>query len=195
MEQPRKVAIYARVSTTDRQNHENQLIQLREFAQAKNFVIAGEYVDQESGTTAKREEFKKLFRHAHQAKFDTVIFWSLDRFSREGTTATLNHLQRLENDDVAFVSFTEPYLSSLGHFRDAIIGILASLAKQESVRLGERVKAGMERARRDGKKLGRPRVPRETVVKIRRLLNQGVPKKQIARECGVTPKTVRNYAV
>jgi DNA invertase Pin-like site-specific DNA recombinase len=82
----------------------------------------------------------------------------------------------------------------LGHFRDAIIGILASLAKQESVRFGERIKAGMERARKDGVKLGRPRIDRKKVVEIRRRLNQGVAKKQIARELGIAPKTVRRYA-
>jgi len=190
-----RIAIYARVSTKDRQEATNQLNQLRQYAQTQGFTIHHEYVDHESGRTNQRTNFQELFLHAHQRKFDTVLFWSLDRFSREGTTATLNHLQRLEDANIGFVSFTEPYLSNMGHFRDAIIGILASLAKQESVRLGERVKAGMARARRDGVKLGRPRVERKIVVDIRKLLHANVPKREIARQLGVSPRTVRRYAL
>jgi DNA invertase Pin-like site-specific DNA recombinase len=87
-------AIYARVSTKDKgQTNENQLRELRAFAERLGYTIYQEYCDQESGGSTERPEFKQLFVDAHQRLFDVVLFWSLDRFSREGVTETLNHLQ------------------------------------------------------------------------------------------------------
>jgi DNA invertase Pin-like site-specific DNA recombinase len=82
------VALYARVSTKDKgQSTENQLPELRRFAQAYK-----EYVEYESGGTGKRSEFQALFTNAHQRRFDLVLFWSLDRFSRKGALLTLQYL-------------------------------------------------------------------------------------------------------
>jgi DNA invertase Pin-like site-specific DNA recombinase len=97
-----------------------------------------------------------MFQDASQRKFDVLLFWSLDRLSREGVLETLQHLQRLTSHGVAWRSFTEQYLDSTGIFPEAIIGILAAIAKQERVRLAERTRAGLERVRREGKSLGRP---------------------------------------
>ena len=72
-------------------------------------------------------------------EFDVLLFWSLDRLSREGTVETLNHLQRLTSYGVHWRSFTEQYLDSTGIFREAVIGIHAAVAKQERVRISERV--------------------------------------------------------
>ena len=85
------IAIYARVSTTD-QDNENQLIQLREYCDRQQWTITAEYLDEVSGGSDQRPQFKRLFKDAHQRRFDTVLFWALDRFSREGSHKTLNHL-------------------------------------------------------------------------------------------------------
>jgi DNA invertase Pin-like site-specific DNA recombinase len=152
-----KIALYARVSTKDKgQSNENQLYELRAFVKRLDYTIYKEYCDQESGSSADRPQFQQLFLDAHQRRFDVVLFWSLDRFSREGVTETLNHLQKLQAFGVQFKSFTEQYLDSTGLFREAIIGFLAAIAKQERVRLSERVKAGQARSQ---KKLGRPSIP------------------------------------
>src|SRR5207342_1252335 len=66
-----------------------------------------------------REQFQKMFRDASQRRFDLVLFWSLDRFSREGVLETLNHLQRLSAAGVGYKSFTEQYLDSCGILEDA----------------------------------------------------------------------------
>jgi DNA invertase Pin-like site-specific DNA recombinase len=113
--------------------------------------ITGKYIDQRSGKNGDREEFKRMMNNAYQREFDVVLFWSLDRFSREGVLETLQHLKRLSSYGVAFKSFTEQYLDGTGIFKDAIIGILAALAHQERVRLSERVVAGLERARKQGR--------------------------------------------
>ena len=95
---------------------------------------------------------------ASRGKFDLVLFWSLDRFSREGVLETLNHLRRLEAAGVGFRSLTEQYLDSCGIFKDAVLSILATTAKQERVRLSERTLAGLEKARNQGRIGGRPRL-------------------------------------
>jgi DNA invertase Pin-like site-specific DNA recombinase len=116
-----------------------------------------EYADRESGAKRNRIEFQEMFRDAAHRRFDLLLFWSLDRFTREGVLETLTHLNRLTGAGVGYRSFTEPYFDSCGIFKDAVISILATIAKQERVRLSERVRAGLARARGRGKRLGRPK--------------------------------------
>jgi DNA invertase Pin-like site-specific DNA recombinase len=143
-----KVALYARVSTKDgRQDTDNQLRQLRAFAVTQECVVIHEYVDHASGKHGDREQFQSMFAAASKREFDCLLFWSLDRLSREGTVETLNYLQRLTSYGVNYRSFTEQYLDSTGIFKEAVIGILAAVAKQERVRLIERTIAGLQRAR------------------------------------------------
>jgi DNA invertase Pin-like site-specific DNA recombinase len=189
-----RVAIYARVSTVDRgQDAENQLRELRQFVSGKatdEWTLASEYVDQASGKTANREEFQRLFRDAAERKFDLVLFWSLDRFTREGALETLQHLQRLTSNGVDWWSFKEEYLRSIGPFRDAVLSILATIAKQERVRMSERVKAGLDRAKAQGKVVGRPKVvvDRDRVVQLR---DQGLSHWQICQEVGISRTSVQ----
>lgn len=182
------VAIYARVSTKDKgQDCENQLRELRQFVErhADEWVLIQEYVDQASGGDADRKMFQQLFTDAAQRRFDLVLFWSLDRFSREGVLETLQYLQRLTKNGVDWWSLKEEYLRSVGVFRDAVLSILATIAKQERIRLSERVKAGLDRARAEGKELGRPKVmvDRQKVLELRR---QGLPLWQIGERLGIS---------
>jgi DNA invertase Pin-like site-specific DNA recombinase len=78
------------------QDHENQLIQIREFAKTQGWEIVHEYVDKASGKRSDSEQFQKMFVVASRREFDVLAFWSLDRLSHEGTVETLNHLQRLD---------------------------------------------------------------------------------------------------
>jgi DNA invertase Pin-like site-specific DNA recombinase len=152
-----RVAIYARVSTKDKgQEVENQLRQLREFSALQGWNVIREYVDHETGSTNDRAEFQAMFRDASQRKFDVLLFWALDRLSREGVLETLQHLNRLTSYGVGYRSFTEQYFDSCGIFKDAVIAIIATVAKQERVRISLRVRAGLEVARAKGKRIGRP---------------------------------------
>ena len=190
-----KTAIYARVSTKDgRQDTENQLRQLREFAKTQGWEIVHEYIDRASGKKSDREQFQKMFTAASKREFDLVLFWSLDRLSREGTVETLNHLQRLTGYGVCYRSFTEQYLDSTGMFKEAVIGILAAVAKQERVRLSERTIAGLQRAKAEGKVGGRPKAEDaepKLVAKIGRLRSQGRSIRAIAEDVGKSPNTVQ----
>jgi len=192
-----RVALYARVSTKDKgQDHENQLIQLRAFAKTQGWTVAREYVDKASGGKSDREQFQAMFSAASRREFDVLLFWSLDRFSREGTVETLIHLQRLGGYGVGFRSFTEQYLDSTGIFKDAVIGIIAAVAKQERIRLSERTIAGLERARAQGAVLGRPKTQddRAKVKVFVRLKESGLSVRKIAAEMGVSPTTVQKLA-
>src|SRR6266853_5749849 len=152
-----KVGLYARVSTKDKgQETENQLVQLREFAAKQNWPITREYIDRETGGTSDRAEFQAMFADASRRKFDLLLFWSLDRLSREGVLETLQHLNRLTTCGVGYKSFSEQYLDSCGIFKDAVIAIIATVAKQERVRISQRVRAGLEVARAKGRRIGRP---------------------------------------
>jgi DNA invertase Pin-like site-specific DNA recombinase len=190
-----KAAIYARVSTADgRQDTENQISDLRRFAATQGWEIAGEYIDHDSGSKADRAEFRRMFTDAAQRRFDVVLFWALDRLTREGALETLQYLNQLSTYGIGYRSFTEAYLDSCGMFREAVIAILGAIAKQERVRISERVRAGMNRARahgtRSGRAIGRPKVifSRQEVVQLRK---QGKSWRQIARECGAGAATVR----
>lgn len=183
-----KVAIYVRVSKREGQDTENQLAQLREYCKRQGWQ-ATEYVDRKSGKTGEREEFQRLFVDASKRKFDSVLFWALDRFSREGLLPTLKYLERLTEAGVGWKSFTEQYLDSAGIFKDAIIGIMATLAKQERVRISERTIAGLERARRAGKQLGRP-VKIVDRQKVRQMRRKGASLQEVADEFGISKTQV-----
>jgi len=183
-------ALYSRVSTRDKgQDVENQLRQLREFCEGQGWAIVREFVDHASGKRSDREEFQAMFVAASHREFDMVLFWSLDRFSREGVYETLQHLQRLTAYGVGYRSFTEQYLDSCGLFKDAVVSILATIAKQERVRLSERTIAGLERARAKGRIGGRPRVicNRDKVADLRR---SGLSLSKIAKQMGIAKSTV-----
>ncbi|MFN3324292.1 MAG: recombinase family protein [Bryobacteraceae bacterium] len=181
-----RAALYARVSTKDRgQDVENQLAQLRSFAASQNWIQYREYIDHESAKSAERPQFQQLFEDASRRRFDVVLFWSLDRFSREGVLETPQQLNRLTTYGVQFRSFTEQYLDSCGIFREAVISILAVIAKQERIRLSERTRAGVERARRQGKRIGRPKVA-ATPDQVRDRRARGLSYSAIAAELEIS---------
>ena len=122
-------------------------------------------------------------------EFDLVLFWSLDRFSREGVLETLQYLRTLTSYGVGWKSFTEQYLDSCGIFRDAVLSILATIAKQERIRLSERTVAGLERARKQGRVGGRPRVVTDR-ARVAKLRAAGKSLGEIAAEMGLAKTTV-----
>jgi DNA invertase Pin-like site-specific DNA recombinase len=189
-----QAALYARVSKKDgSQDTENQTRQLRAFAQTQGWTVVHEYVDRPSGKRGDRDQFQKMFAAASRREFDILLFWSLDRLSREGVVETLTYLQRLNSYDVNYRSFTEQYLDSTGAFKEAVIGILAAVAKQERVRRSERTLAGLERARAAGRVGGRPKAgdDHKLVAKVKHLHREGASLRQIASKAEVAVNTVR----
>jgi DNA invertase Pin-like site-specific DNA recombinase len=185
-----RVALYGRVSKDNGiQDTENHRHELRDFCHRSKWTIEHEYVDRASGKTADTPQFKKLFEDAGKRRFDLVLFWSLDRFTREGVLETLNHLQRLSAYDVRWRSYQENYLDSCGPFRDVVISLMATLAKQERLRISERTKAGLQRARKAGAVPGRPRVE-VGVKKLRAMQDTGMSLRKIAGKTRLSLSTV-----
>lgn len=162
-----RAALYTRVST-DKQEIDNQLTQLRAYCATAGHEIVHEFIDEGiTGSHSKRPALQRMLTYAHQRKFDILIFWSLDRLTREGALAALRHLERLDVAGVAWRSHTEPYFDSCGPFKDAVIAIIGTVAKMERMRIGERTKAGLARVRAQGTVVGRP--PSERRADIVRL--------------------------
>ena len=190
-----RVAVYTRVSTKAKgQEPVNQEIQLREHAQVQSWRLVRVYECHESGSKPDRAVFQEMLRDAAARKFDILLFWSLDWLTREGTLATLKYLELLESYGVRWRSLTEPWIDSAGPFRDVIISLLASLAKQERSRISERVRAGLHRAKHLGTKSGRPigRPPavfrRDQAMELRAA---GISWREIAKRMGVSATTAR----
>jgi DNA invertase Pin-like site-specific DNA recombinase len=186
------VAIYCRVSTRDKgQETANQRLQLEKFARKQGWTVVQVYEDRATGRRGEsgREAFKLMFAAAARRDWDCLIFWSLDRFSREGAFPTLRYLTRLSELGVSYRSYTEEYINSTGIFGDVIVSLLATLAKQESIRLSERTIAGLERSRAQGRIGGRPRLACDT-DKVLKLHAAGQSLAAIAKELGVSKTSI-----
>jgi DNA invertase Pin-like site-specific DNA recombinase len=141
------------------------------------------------------QQFSALFEDAHKRKFDCVLFWALDRFTREGMTPTVMHLQRLASYGVGFHSYTEPHICTDNEFvRDISLALLATLAKQEAKKISERTKAGLARARAQGKRLGRPSISDRMKDKIAKRIAAGDSAYRVAKDFHIDAHTVKKYA-
>jgi len=194
----KRIAIYARVSTTDKgQDPENQLQTLRQWCADSGHTVVQEYIDHESGSKSAdhREAFRQMFDDAGKRKFDLVLVWALDRLTREGMAQTVHYLQRLGSFGVGFHSYQEPMLSTQDELtRDILLAVLAALAKAEARRISNRTKAGLERARRKGTKLGRKPIKNNKQQLILKERSTGKSLRAIAKDTGIPYSTVRRYS-
>ena len=150
---PHRVAIYARVSTND-QHADNQLIELRTYCEARGWRISAEYVDQGiSGSTTSRPQLDAMLQAARRRKFDAIVCWKLDRMGR-----SLSHLITVLDEitalGIGFISLGESIdlSTSAGRLQ---LHLLAAFAQFERERIRERIHLGLDRARKQGIKLGR----------------------------------------
>ncbi len=154
-----KIAIYARVSTADKdQDLNTQLMPLREFVKAQSWEVFNEYTDQVSAADiVHRTSWRELLKDASKRKFDLLLVWRMDRAFRSVLDAATT-LERLRTWGVGLRSYAEPWLDTTSPFGEALYYITVAYAQLERGILRERVKAGMDRARKLGAKIGRPRV-------------------------------------
>jgi len=128
-------------------------------------------------------------KDARKRKFDVLLFWSLDRLTREGVLKTLLILNQLTGYGVKYRSLQEQWIDSLGAFSDAIVGILATVAKFEADRMSNRVRSGLARARAEGKVLGRPKAVLDR-RKLAAMRNEGMSLREIAATTGKSAMTI-----
>lgn len=153
-----RIALYCRVSKNDEtQDPQNQIEPLRSYAIALGGEVVAEYIDLASGSNGDRKNSLQMLQDAEKHKFDFLLVWALDRLSREGISNTLGYLERLKRNGVALKSLQESWLDTrddgLGQL---LLAIFSWVAHQERKRIVERTKAGLERAKKSGKRLGRP---------------------------------------
>jgi len=187
-----KIALYARVSTSDKeQNPLTQLLPMREFVLAKGWETYREYVDNAPATDlVHRTQWRLLLEEASKNRFDLLLVWRMDRAFRSVLDASTT-LERLKTWGVGLRSYAEPWLDTTSPFGEALYYITVAYAQLERGILRERVKAGMERARKQGRKIGRPRVTdrkgfntRYKIV-LERLKKGDISKRKAAKELGI----------
>lgn len=187
-----RVALYARVSTLDKgQDPETQLRPLREYADRRGFLIEGEYTDTASGTTEDRSQYQAMIDLARKRKIDVVLVWRYDRFARS-TQALVNALKEFQRLGVDFISYQEN-IDTTTPTGELIFHVMASLAQFESSLISQRVRAGMARAKAQGKHIARPALALSKQEAIYTLLEEGVSMNQISKRTGVAYGTVYNY--
>lgn len=189
----RKVAIYSRVSTLD-QTIDNQLLELRDHCSKMGWEIVKEYSDEGlSGTLSrdKRPALNSLIKDAYRKKFDSVVCWDISRIGRSMKELVL-FLSDMKDRDIGICSVRQGFDTSttMGEMMFQFVGILSSW-EREMIR--ERTIAGLDRARSEGKTLGRKKVITDEITsKIVNLRSIGRSIRDIASEVGVSKGTVSN---
>jgi DNA invertase Pin-like site-specific DNA recombinase len=180
------VALYLRVSTVD-QHPETQLHDLRAMAQQRDFQIVAEYTDRISGTKARRPGLDDLLRDARRGRFQVVLVWASDRIARS-VRHFLEVLDEFNRLNVEFVSFREN-LDTGGPLGRAVVIIIGAIAELERNLIIERVRAGMRRARLEGRHIGRRPLEVDRVAVLRDR-NRGDSLTNIAKTHRVSRATV-----
>jgi DNA invertase Pin-like site-specific DNA recombinase len=187
MNMKKRTALYLRCSTSD-QHTETQELDLRQLAAQRDLEIVEVYADYASGAKTSRPALDRMMAEARRGKFDVVLVWAADRLARS-VTHFLEVLDELNHLGIEFVSFREQ-LDTGGPLGRAVVVIISAIAELERSLIIERVRAGLRRAKLEGRRLGRPplSVDREAVLQDRR---QGLTISEIAKHHRIAETSVR----
>jgi DNA invertase Pin-like site-specific DNA recombinase len=177
------------------QDPETQLAQLRGYAKAQKWQVR-EFIDFETGKHSDREQLQAMYAAAARREVGVVLVWALDRLSREGVFVTLKHWHSLRDNGVEFESFSEPQFRTTGPmgeiFAELFISLSATFAKMERIRISDRTKAGLERARAKGRIGGRPaKVFDRDLALSMRGQNPPMSWRAIGKKLGVAQSSIR----
>ena len=184
----KRVALYIRVSTSD-QHPEMQEQELVEYVKRRNWALYKIYSDKGvSGATERRPALDALLNDCRRRKIDFVVVWKFDRFARS-LKQLLNALELFRELGIGFVSCTEAIDTSLPH-GEMLFQIIGAIAQWERSLIVERVKAGLQHARQQGKRLGRPSLRQLTADEIAKLRSdrkrKQLPFRELAKKYGVS---------
>lgn len=183
-----KIAIYTRVSTQD-QSVDIQVSDLRRYCEQRGFEIYREYSDEGvSGTKDRRPSLDQLMADARKRKFDAMLCWRFDRFARS-TKHLITALEEFRHLGIEFISYQEN-IDTSNPLGKAMFTIVSAIAELERSIIVERVKAGIRRAKENGKRLGRPKRLNLNIEELRNLREQGLSFSRIARTVGTCPATI-----
>ena len=186
----KRAALYARISTREgRQHLANQFLKLKEFAGRMEWKVTKEYSDQQTGASRNRPGLDTLLKDAARRRFDVVLVFDLSRFTRGGPAEAFFLIARLARSKVEFWSMTEEHFRTSDSTGEIFIAIAAHIAKAERTLLQNRIRAGLDRARRNGTALGRPAVIVDR-ARVMRLHGQGKSIREIAAELKTSRATI-----
>ena len=180
----KRAALYARVSTLVGQSPEMQLVELREYAARRGWLVVEEYVDHGvSGAKESRPALNRLMTDAKQRRFDVVAVWKIDRFGRS-LRHLVNGIAELESLGVSFVSLRDSIdLSSPSGV--LMFQLIAAMSQFERSLIQERVRAGLQNAKRKGKRLGR-RPVEVNLAEVASLRHSGASWRMISKKIGIS---------
>jgi putative DNA-invertase from lambdoid prophage Rac len=185
-----RVGLYARVSTHDQQTLPLQLSAMRQHADHRGWAVVLTVEDVGSGVR-ERPRREDLIRAARRRELDLILVWRLDRWGRSLVDLVMT-LQELTSLQVGFVSLSEVLDLTTPSGR-ALAGMLAVFAEFERDILRDRVKAGIAQARKEGRPHGRPRTIAGHAAEVKRLFQEGVSKREIAKRLGISRTSVRRF--
>jgi len=179
----KRVTIYARVSTKE-QNVDMQLSDLRNYAKARKLHIVHEYIDIASGGRSDRENYQKLLNDIRKRKSDIVLVWKFDRFARS-TKELINALEEFNSLGVDFISYKEN-IDTSSPAGKILFTLISAFAEFEKEIIKVRVKAGMEKAKMRGQKLGRPKISNNSINTALEMKAKGADYKEICKKLGIS---------
>ena len=187
----KRVALYARVSTTD-QTCDNQLRDLRDYCRARGWTDVREFIDTGiSGTKERRPALDKMMAEVKARRVDVVVVAAFDRFGRS-VRHLVEALDLFHHLGCKFVSLREQ-IDTGSPLGQAVFTIIAAIAQLERSLIVERVKAGLRRARAEGKRLGRPRLRIDT-RQLEHIVERGLPVREGAKQLGISPSSFLRLA-
>lgn len=180
-------ALFIRVSTKD-QDAANQIPALEKIAAARGFTIVERFTETMSGAKKARPQLNALIKGAQQGRYRVILVWAIDRLGRNMMTV-MNTVVGLDAIGVSVVSHQEPWLDTQGPVRPLLLSIFSWVAQQERERLIERTNAGLDKAREEGKTLGRPKraVDLDEALRLRK---DGLTIAQVAKKLKVGTGTL-----
>lgn len=186
-----RAGLYLRVST-ERQTTDNQRADLERLAAARGWSVRWFQDEGVSGSKMRRPGLDALREAARRGELEVAAVWALDRFGRS-MTGVVELVLELDRVGVQVVSVREAWLDTAGPVRSLLLAIFGWVAEQEKARLVERTRAGLDRARREGKRLGRPKASALALEAAAELVRRGAPLVVAARTKGVGASTLRRY--
>jgi DNA invertase Pin-like site-specific DNA recombinase len=176
--------------STGRQTAENQRPEVLRIVRARGLELVGEYIE-EASAGKRRPAFEHMLEWARKGGFSVLVVWALDRFGRS-MVGNLQAVLELDRIGVQVVSVREPWLDTGGPVRSLLVAIFSWVAEQERARLGERTRAGLDRARARGKTLGRPRraIAKRDLARALGLLAEGLSVRYAAKTIKVPASTL-----
>lgn len=186
----KRAAIYARVSTRAQQPR-TQLRELKAYAKRRGFAVEYELIDIESGAKPDRPKLAELLDLARKRKVDVVLVWKFDRFARS-TKQLITALEEFRELGIDFISYTENIDTSTPAGK-VLFTVISAFAEFERDLIRERVRAGLDRARAEGTRLGRPGITPVAKKEIRKMRRSGMSVRMIAEKTGLSVGVISKY--